>query len=165
MIIELKIKKISKETFSSFGEFYHRPEGEISFSCERFDWFDRIAAVDLGVASFGMVCPKYTGDFEQVALEQHKNTKEIYIPLDNDIIIVVANPGAFDGDSFRSEDFAAFHVPAGSMVIMNEGVWHEAPMTFASKAGVMVIYKDKTGENDKRLEEMKNHGIIIRAVL
>lgn len=165
MEICLKTKKVDKVNFAPFGEFHYRPQGEVSFECERFNWYDRITAVDLGVASFGMVSPCYTGKFEQVALEQHKNTKEIYIPLDSDIIIVVAKSEAFDKDRYNSEDFAAFHVPAGSMVIMNEGIWHEAPMTFASRANVMVIYRDKTGQEDKRLIEMKDCNLSIKAVL
>lgn len=165
MDINLKIKKISSQNFAEFGEFHYRPEGEVSFECGRFNWYDRITAVDFGVASFGMVCPCYTGNFQQVALEQHKKTKEIYIPLDYDIIIVVAKPDAFDKNIITAQDFAAFHIPAGSMVIMNEGVWHEAPMTFASVANVLVIYRDKTGLEDKRLEEMANHKISIKVVL
>lgn len=166
MEYKLKLQKITKESFKEFGHFQCTPPvGESSFSSDRFDWYDEIVKSDLQVASFGMVCPKYTGKFVQPALEQHKKTQEIYIPLDGDVIIVVAKPDALDKQEFNESDFAAFHVPKGTMVIMDEGVWHEAPMTLNERTNVLVIYRDKTGEEDKKLIEMSDIDLKLEVVL
>lgn len=165
MEINLKIRRITNENFCEYGEIIDISGEDPTFTCSRFEWYDRLGAWNLGKASFGMVCPVYTGDFSQPVLERHKGTNEIVIPLDEDVVVVVGKPDALEKSEPDKEDFGAFYVARGQAVVFSEGIWHEAPMTFAEKAKVIVVYRDGTGEEDKQLVNMEDVGLKINAVI
>ncbi|HJD24696.1 MAG TPA: ureidoglycolate lyase [Firmicutes bacterium] len=161
MDISLKLKKVTDPSFAEYGQVVIPRAGTPDSSGPDHNWWDALAVVGLGDASFGVVEAINTGEYRQGSLEQHKHTKEIVIPVEKDVFLVVAKPDAFEGAPDASK-FAAFYAPAGAVVILNEGVWHKAPMTLSDRAACLVLYKAGTGANDKVVLDMAEQGLEIR---
>ena len=160
MDISLKLRKVTDESFASFGQVIVPRTGTPDSTGPDHNWWDALAVTELGNASFGIVEAINTGDYHQASLEQHKHTKEILIPVEKDIILVLAKADAFEGTPDAAK-FAAFYATAGSVVILNEGVWHKAPMTLSDRAACIVLYKEGTGANDKVVLNMAEQGLNI----
>jgi len=153
----LKLQKANEANFAEYGMYIGGPNRAADHSENAFDWWNGLAKLDFGAtASLGIVRAKYTGNFSQNIFEQHAHSIEVLIPLDNDIVIVVGKPCALNGDTCNHEDFAAFLVPKHSIVVLNKGVWHRAPMTFSDTANVLVLFKDNTSANDTKLIELSD---------
>ena len=69
------------------------------------------------------------------AMEMHEMADEIILPLDDDAVIHVAPTTPGKPDTSRAE---AFVVPRGTLVRLNRGVWHLAPLP-VSKPAVHVL--------------------------
>jgi ureidoglycolate lyase len=59
------------------------------------------------------------------AMEMHELADEIILPLDDDVVIYVAPTTPERPDTKKAE---AFVVPQGTLVKLNRGVWHLAPL-------------------------------------
>ena len=59
------------------------------------------------------------------AMEMHELADEIILPLDDDVVIHVAPTTPDKPDTSKAE---AFVVPKGTLVKLNRGVWHLAPL-------------------------------------
>ena len=46
-------------------------------------------------------------------------------------------------------------------MILNEGVWHKAPMVLSGRAACIVLYRAGTGANDKVVLDMADKGLNI----
>lgn len=162
MAYVLKLQKVNKENFSSFGVYVEGPEGIPAYSDHLFDWWNNTAEAEIGGdVSFGFVQTKPRPEITQQIFEQHRDTSETLLPLDNDIILIVGRNQAFDGIP-QKEDFQAFLVPRGTAVILNKGVWHYAPATLKDSAAVMVIFKKGTSENDKIVKDLETYHQLIK---
>jgi ureidoglycolate lyase len=69
------------------------------------------------------------------AMEMHEMADEIILPLDDDAIIHVAPTTPERPDTSKAE---AFVVPQGTLVKLNRGVWHLAPLP-VHKSSVHVL--------------------------
>ena len=161
MGISLKLRKITDPSFAVYGQAVIPRTGTPDSAGPDHNWWDALAVAELGSASFGVVEAVNTGDYRQASLEQHRHTKEILIPVEKDVFLVLAKADAFEGVPEPSK-FAAFYVPAGSVVILNEGIWHKAPMTLADRAACIVLYKAGTGSDDKLVLDMAEQGLRIQ---
>ena len=160
--IALRLERPTPDRFAPFGEIVLPHEKAPDFSCPEFDWREKLAVLPLGeAAEVGLVEAKNTGSYQQKTLEQHQNTVEVIVPAGNDIFLVLAKPGAFDRTEVAPEDFGAFYAPAGSMVVLREGVWHQGPMSLSDRAAAFVLYRGGTGAKDKRVLDMEELGLFI----
>jgi ureidoglycolate lyase len=69
------------------------------------------------------------------AMEVHEQADEIILPLDDDAVIHVAPTAPGRPDTSKAE---AFVVPRGTLVRLDRGVWHLAPLP-VSKPAVHVL--------------------------
>lgn len=160
MEISLKIRRATPESIQEFGRIVLPNSRAADDVCENFNWWGNLAELALGEnAEVGIVEAVDFGSFEQKELEQHQRTVEVMIPIENDIFIVAAKPDAFSKDAIDPSDFAAFYAPVGSMVILNEGVWHQAPMTLAKHAKTFILFRGNTGTQDKDVLKMADLGL------
>ena len=59
------------------------------------------------------------------AMEMHELADEIILPLDDDVVVHVAPTTPGKPDTTKAE---AFVVPKGTLIKLNRGVWHLAPL-------------------------------------
>ena len=160
--IALTLQRATPQNFSDFGAIITPSGREAELSGEEFNWWEKRAVIPLGEeAEVGLVEAKNTGSYEQKTLEQHRFTSEVLIPVDNDVFLVLGRPEAFSGTGPQAADVAAFCIPRGCIVALKEGVWHQGPMTLADRAGVFVVYRGKTGIQDKVVRNMADCGVHI----
>lgn len=147
---ELKIEKLSLESFNEFGTFKNtiNPEGE-HFGADPVTFYRDMVQQDMGtktVTSYS-VCRVLPRDFEINISEYHSHCGEGILPLDNDIIIHVA-PGVPNGE-LPVDKMRVFRVPQGTMVSLKPGVFHHAPWTANDKvANALIVLPQRTYAND-----------------
>ena len=76
--------------------------------------------------------------------EYHLRSPETIVPLGGDCFIYVGPPG----DEPRWGSFEVFRVRAGQGVVLNEGVWHGAPLAVDRPTSAIVLLRRGTGEDD-----------------
>jgi ureidoglycolate lyase len=130
--MKLKVKPLTAETFTQFGQVVSRPSSAPDASVEggTLDyWADVVTAPDLGGplgVGFATVIPR---PFLQTCVERHMHGPEILQPAFGDMIVVVGPP-LYPDEPDRLpplEQFEAFRVAEGQAVVFNPGVWHYAP--------------------------------------
>ena len=86
--------------------------------------------------------------------EQHFYASEALLPLNGDVVIFVAPASK---DIFPTDKVKAFIVPMGTMVILNEGVWHKAPFPIDKPVvNSLVVLPTLTYINDCRIVSLKD---------
>lgn len=70
------------------------------------------------------------------AMEMHELADEIILPLDDDVVVHVAPTTPGKPDTSKAE---AFVVPKGTLVKLNRGVWHLAPLPVNLPAAHILI--------------------------
>ncbi len=79
-------------------------------------------------------------------MEYHAHTSEILVALKNDYVLCVAPKNA---EKPELDKLKAFKVKQGTVLAMSQACWHWIPFPLGTEnADVLVIFKDKTGEND-----------------
>ena len=80
-------------------------------------------------------------------MERHVRTPEILVAIEGDSVICLAPPQ--EPVAGKLTDMRAVRVKAGQVFILETGAWHWIPFPVAARpARFLVIFKQKTGEND-----------------
>ncbi|MBN2617018.1 MAG: ureidoglycolate lyase [Spirochaetales bacterium] len=147
---EIKIEELSLEAFNEFGSFNNMINpSNIHFGTDPVTFYRDMLQQDMGVktvTSFS-ICRVIPRDFTITISEYHSHCGEGILPLDNDIVIHVA-PGAPNGE-LPVDQFKAFRVPKGTMVVLKPGVFHHAPWCLNNKeANSLIVLPQRTYAND-----------------
>lgn len=163
MLYDVQLKKISKENFASFGGYFDE-SSSVPVSAERyFSWWNGVGIIDIkGRTSVGVVRPVFNPDFSETIFEQHRNTPEVLIPVDEDVILLLGKEAAFKNEIPSKEDFEAFLVPRGTVVSINPGVWHHSPMAMNKFSRVIVLFKENTSQNDNAVRNTRNVDLTVK---
>lgn len=165
MIYRVKLEKISIGNFKEYGAYFSEQGIDPTFSGSYFDWWNEVGLADIGGRiSFGVVKPKSNPELSERVFEQHRKTPEVLVPIDNDVIILVGKREAFENNPIREEDFGAFIVPRGTVVSLNPGVWHHAPMIEKGTARVLVIFREGTSVYDNTVVDLSTAGDVVQVV-
>lgn len=118
---------ITQETIAPYGAMVNvtDPQGfSLDGALHRF-YADRVTVYPDGDLAFSPLMVKKPGQRIIDAMEMHEYADEIILPLDDDAVIHVAPPTPGRPDTSKAE---AFIVPRGTLVKLNRGVWHLAPL-------------------------------------
>jgi ureidoglycolate lyase len=86
-------------------------------------------------------------------IEYHTTTCEMILPLNDDMILHVAQPSAGKPITDQTK---AFLVPKNTLVKMNACVWHLAPLPAnANELCAMIILPECTYMNDCKVVDLK----------
>ena len=142
---QIKAQKLTAEAFSKYGSFYDlvNPEG-----CSLGAFYnDKVALpvsgqVPVTFSSLKMEKPeKLIVD----AAEFHNYTGEGILPLDGDVVIHVAPPTKEPVPELTE----AFIVPKGTVVKLNTGVWHLAPLPIKEDVvHILIVLPERVYAND-----------------
>lgn len=126
-MLKIKAQKLSKSAFSPYGEYYsmdnpsgHGLKGEIHVF-----YPDRIVASQGNNVAYSTLVVKKPEKMIIKQAEYHTTTQELIMPLNDDMILHVAEPSA--GVPIP-EETKAFIVPKNTLVKLKECVWHLAPL-------------------------------------
>lgn len=92
---------------------------------------------------FSMV-ESYKNNNTITCLEYHRKTKEVIIPVQNDVILILSN----GTDTPDIDNAQALLLKQGDGFIIDEGVWHYAPLTMHESSKIFIIFVAHTPDND-----------------
>lgn len=149
------IKKLSLESFRDYGTFRRMIDPDTpAIGGKPVQFFRDMLQLELGTstrASFS-ICRIEKRPLVVDTSEYHNNCGEGVLPLDSDVLIHVAaaTPGEIDTGTIE-----VFHVPKGTMVALNAGVWHHAPFAYGSDyAHVLIVLPERAYAKDCRMVEL-----------
>lgn len=97
--------------------------------------------------------------------ERHMRSIETILPLDGDCAVYVGPPGHPDepGRLPALDSFEVFLVRAGQGVILNQGVWHGAPLAVEGPSRAVVLLLEATGATDTTVVRFDDTPVVIVA--
>lgn len=145
---EIKATPITLETFAKFGQFYPMaaPEG-YALCGELFQFYpDRLTADDTHRIGYSPIVVKRPKEMQITRLERHSTTWEMLLPLTDDMVLH-CTPASAEGP--LTELMEAFVVPRFTLVKLNAGVWHLAPLPVSEdELRAVVVLPECTYLND-----------------
>ena len=154
-MIKIKAKPLSKEEFAPYGEYYtmdcpqgHSLDGEI----HKF-YPDRVVAYQGHTVAFSPLVVKRPEELIVKQAEYHSTTCEVLMPLNDDMILHVAEPSAGVPIPAKTK---AFIVPKHTVVKLKACIWHLAPLPkTADYLYTMVVLPECTYLNDCKVVDFK----------
>lgn len=149
----LRIEDATGSSVAAYGEFLTNAGKEPAADNETFAFWNDVSVGNFdGAASFGMVHTK-PGEMLVPMLERHVRTTETLVPLDEDIVLVLAEPTT--GDLPDLETARAFKVPRGAGITLKQGTWHYIPMVPAKvDARTLVVFRQGTPAEDLEVKQL-----------
>ncbi len=145
---KIKVEKLTKDAFAPYGEYYAMDNPTGYALCGELHRFfpDRVTTYSSGKLSFSPIMVKKPEKMEIKQAEYHTTTAELILPLNDDMILHVAEPSA--GVPIP-EYTKAFLVPKNTLVKMNACVWHLAPLPVnENELCAMIVLPECTYIND-----------------
>ena len=151
----IKAQPLTKKAFAPYGEYYSMSNPDGYALCGEIHRFypDRVLANECGNVGFSPILVKKPQTMLIKQVEYHTTTCELILPLNDDMIVHVAQPSA--GKPIP-EETKAFIVPKNTLIKMNACVWHLAPLPKnAEEVSVMIILPECTYINDCIVVDLK----------
>lgn len=151
----IKLQALSKEAFAPYGEYYKMdaPDGHALCGAIHRFYPDRVTAYPAGNIGFSAITVKKPEKMLISQVEYHTTTAELIMPLNDDMILHVAQPSA---GTPIPEQTKAFLVPKHTLIKMNACVWHLAPLPAnADELSAMIILPECTYMNDCTVVDLK----------
>ena len=150
----IKVEKLSVEAFAPYGEYYtmDKPDGHpLCGAIHRF-YPDRVTAYQGGNVGFSAITVKKPETMLITQIEYHTTTAELIMPLNDDMILHVAQPSAA---APITEKTRAFLVPKHTLIKMKACVWHLAPLPAnADELSALIILPECTYMNDCKVVDL-----------
>lgn len=144
----LKAVPLSVESFAPFGQFYQMDAPQGYALCGEIHQFfpDRLTADSIHRVGYSPIVVNKPEKMVITQQEYHTTTWEMIMPLDDDMILHVAPASAGTPVGHLAE---AFIVPKHTLVKLNAGIWHLAPLPAnEAKLTAMIILPECTYAND-----------------
>ncbi len=151
----IKAQPLTKKAFAPYGEYYSMANPDGYALCGEIHRFfpDRVLANECGNVGFSPILVKKPEKMVITQIEYHTTTAELIIPLNDDMILHVAQPSA--GKPITDET-KAFIVPKNTLIKMNACVWHLAPLPKKKdELAAMIILPECTYMNDCKVVDLK----------
>ncbi|MGL6198078.1 MAG: ureidoglycolate lyase [Lachnospiraceae bacterium] len=151
---KVNIEKLTYQNFAEFGTFYqfYKPDG-YALTGEIHSFFpDRFVESFNGRVGFSPITVRRPREMIIKTIEYHTRTPEIIMPLNDDMILHVAPPSAGKPVTDRTR---AYLVPRHTVIKINAGVWHLAPLpSEREELTAMIILPECTYINDIRVVDL-----------
>lgn len=150
---KLTIEELTRDAFTPYGSVIEQPSAAADASGRGWTWWAETQLLSQTDRSYGV---GYL-DLEPCGLEfdraeRHLKSIEMIIPLGGDCLVYVGPPqDAPDWDRFR-----VFRLCSGQAVVLNEGVWHGAPLALEHGLKALVLLRLGTGAEDVEKIERKS---------
>lgn len=151
----IKVQALTEKAFAPYGKFYSisNPKGH-SLNGEIHKFFpDRVVAYQGHSVGFSPILVKKPSKMIIDKAEYHTTTCEVIMPLNDDMILHVAEPSA--GTPITDKTLA-FRVPKNTLVKLNACVWHLAPLPYKKdELCALIVLPECTYMNDCTVVDFK----------
>ncbi len=145
---KIHIEPLTKEAFAPYGQFYplESPEGyPLAGAIHKF-FPDRIVAYQPHNVGFSPLLVKKPAEMKITQVEYHTHSGELILPLNDDVVLHVAEPSA--GKPIPDHT-RAFLVPKHTLVKINACIWHLCPLPVnVDELAALIILPECTYIND-----------------
>jgi len=150
-MIGLKVKHITVDNFKKYGTPVFTPVIKPTAEDITYKFWSDIAHFKITDQTEIGICKVYEQSKPIItAMERHKKTPEILIPIDRPFIL----PLLANGDSVGQAKI--FRVDVGEAVVINAGIWHGASIPFhAEQSAYFVIFRRHTPQDDVEKKEIE----------
>lgn len=162
---QLSVKTANRENVAPYGELVSAEGLNATADMDAFAFWNDLSLGDFeGRATFGMVRTK-PGEMVAPMLERHLLTSETLIPLDEDIVLVLATPS--EGNLPELDTACAFLVRRGNAITLKRGTWHYVPLVpKGAEARTMVVFRQGTPGEDLDAKNIVDEiGTLIRVTM
>lgn len=145
---QVKAIPLTVEEFAPFGQFYSVSEPKGYPLCGELHRFfpDRLVADSQHRVGYSPILVKKPEKMIITQQEYHTTTWEMILPLNDDMILHVAPPSA---GTPVTQYGKVFLVPKNTLVKMNAGVWHLAPLLAnVEELNALIVLPECTYVND-----------------
>lgn len=143
--MQLTVRGLTPSAFEPYGQVIDLPLTQSDAEGPGWRWWAETVVVP------GTTVPFTVGylDLTPFSLqfdwaEYHLRSTETIVPLGADCLIYVGSPG----DEPHWESFEVFRMRTGQGVVLNEGVWHGAPLAVDRPTSALVLLGQGTGLDD-----------------
>ncbi|MBN1465695.1 ureidoglycolate lyase [candidate division KSB1 bacterium] len=142
-MMRIKSHKIDAANFRAYGMVVMPPTGAPDAQADSYKYWSDIANYHIdGDTEIGYCIVFRCADAAMTAVERHRATPEILIPIDAPFILPV-----FDGDA--DSEVRAFTVDVGQAVVIDADVWHGPCLPVGrEQSSYFVIFRRGTPQND-----------------
>ena len=151
----IKVQPLSKEAFAPYVAYYDMANPTGHALCGELHSFfpDRLTAYQGNTVAFSPILVNKPDVMKITQIEYHTTTCEIIMPLNDDMILHVAQPSAGKPITDQTK---AFLVPKNTIIKMNACVWHLAPLPANEKQlTAMIVLPECTYMNDCKVVDLK----------
>jgi len=154
----LGIEKVTSENSSQFGTYIQIRDAQPAYKGEDFSFFKNLGVVPFSEDTGFSVVETYMDQTAEISgLERHKDSCEIIIPSDQNIILILGT-GA---DCPDTDSLKALEIEVGTAFVVNKNVWHCAPISTGAKTNVFILLNQNTPDTD--LDIVETESISIRS--
>jgi ureidoglycolate hydrolase len=142
---------LTTESFRAYGRVIEAPPASPDATGPGWRWWGERHILECGGRPLGVGFLELSPAALQFDwAERHVRSSETILPLDGDCAVYVGSPAhADDPDSLPAlEGFEVFLVRAGQGVILDQGVWHGAPLAIGGPVRAVVLLLEGTGTID-----------------
>ena len=153
-----KIQELTPEAFQTYGLFavmINPNKAKIGEQPREF--FRDMLMLNMGQQNlpFCSICRVAKRDLIVDSTEYHNYANEAILPLDGDILIHVGP--ATSSAEVPYYEIKIFHVPKGTMVTLNSGVWHGWPFAYQCEyVNSLIILPERAYVNDCHVVQLPN---------
>ena len=151
----IKAQRLTKEAFAPYGTYYKmdKPEGYSLNGAIHSFFPDRVIACQGKKVGYSPILVNKPQKMIISQVEYHTTTSEMIMPLNDDMILHVAQPSA---GTPIPQHTKAFIVPKHTLIQMNACVWHLAPLPkIKDQLCAMIILPECTYINDCKVVDLK----------
>lgn len=143
--MSIETRELTPEAFARYGTVIQQPAIDAGASGDGWQWWSEAAQVPPSGRPYAVGFLA----LEPVALafdwaEYHLQSKETIIPLGEECLVYVGAPG----DEPAWDAMEVFRIRKGQGVILDEGVWHGAPLATVGPVSALVLLRQGTGVDD-----------------
>jgi len=151
--IKIQISGYLDLDFSLYGKILSVEKRAPEAEGKDFSFWGSVGEIMCDKTSIGVVRSYPQRELLCPSLEKHDNSTETLIPVEGDIILVIAlsntdNPEMVDKDTIR-----AVRVKQGDAITLLPSVWHYAPMVLDREVYTFVLFEEDTLKNDLTQEK------------
>jgi ureidoglycolate lyase len=150
----LVYKTADRTNVAPYGDLIAIEGVEATADMDAFAFWNDLSLGDFeGTVTFGMVHTK-PGEMTVPLLERHVRTSETLVPLDEAIVLALAEPT--EGALPDLDTAAALLIPRGQAITLKPGTWHYIPMIPSGAAArTLIVFRQGTPSEDLEVKELE----------
>lgn len=147
--MNLSVKDLTPDAFAPYGTVIEQPDVTPEASGPGWNWWSETTLLPHTDRGYGIgYLSLRAGPLRFDWAERHMHSPEVIVPLGDACLVYVGRPE----EAPDWERFEVFRIRQGQAVVLNEGVWHGAPLALNQDVNALVFLRKGAGAEDVHKE-------------